>query len=57
MTGSESDCESLDSGLETGNSNLEPSETGFISRHDDHDNVTDEEETINSAESNLSDYR
>ena len=26
----ESDCESVDSGLETGNSNLETSENGFI---------------------------
>jgi hypothetical protein len=39
MNEMESDCESVDSGLETGNSNLETSENGFM--EGDTDSISD----------------
>ena len=39
MNEMESDCESIDSGLETGNSNLETSENGFM--EGDTDSISD----------------
>ena len=61
MHGSDSECESLDSGLETGgNSNLEPSEAGFVEVGAvSEDSEADEKRPDSgaSAESHLSDYR
>lgn len=60
MHGSDSECESLDSGLETGgNSNLEPSEAGFVEVGAiSEDSEADEKRPDSgaSAESHLSDF-
>ena len=60
-SGSDSECESLDSGLETGgNSNLEPSEAGFVEVGTvSEDSEADEKRPDSgaSAESHLSDFR
>ena len=56
MRGSDSDCESLDSGLETGNSNLEASEAGCGEAGASEDSEL-EDKRPTSAESQLSDFR
>ena len=56
MTGSESDCDSMDSGLETGNSNLETSEPGFLDGEET-DSATDSFDKPEVSESPLSDLR
>jgi len=54
MPGSESDCDSLDSGLETGNSNLETSENGFL-ESEETDSATESLSKREVSESPLSD--
>ena len=55
MPGSESDCDSLDSGLETGNSNLETSENFLES--EETDSATESYSKREVSESPLSDLR
>ena len=59
MQGSDSECESLDSGLETGgNSNLEPSEApGLVEVGEDSEAEDKRPDSGASAESHLSDFR
>ena len=56
MPGSESDCDSMDSGLETGNSNLESSEPGFL-ESEETDSATESLEKRELSQSPLSDLR
>ena len=58
MPGSESDCDSMDSGLETGNSNLETSEPGFL-ESEETDSATDslEKRELSQSPLSLSDLR